>query len=66
MIDGGFLEKIWGSSPGCGAGSGWVQIPVSDVVLHNLYNIHRSAINETNVIRLATELRFVELGKPFD
>lgn len=67
MMDGGFLEKdsgkfslVWGRK--------WLaaDYEAGDVVLHDPYNIHCSAINETNVIRLATDLRFVESGKPFD
>jgi ectoine hydroxylase-related dioxygenase (phytanoyl-CoA dioxygenase family) len=37
-----------------------------DVVLHHPYNIHCSAVNGTEVIRLATDLSFVETGKRFD
>ena len=37
-----------------------------DVVLHDAYNIHARALDETNVIRLATGLRFIQKGKPFD
>jgi ectoine hydroxylase-related dioxygenase (phytanoyl-CoA dioxygenase family) len=67
MMDTGFLEKdsgtfskLWGRR--------WVAADygAGDVVLHDPYNIHCSAVNETEVIRLATDLRFVETGKPFD
>ncbi|KAK1148715.1 hypothetical protein N8T08_008600 [Aspergillus melleus] len=39
-----------------------------DVVLHNAYTIHASTINhdEGNVIRLGTDLRFVDSSKPWD
>lgn len=67
MSLGGFLEKdsgrfsrVWGRR--------WLaaNYEAGDVVLHNAFNIHCSAVNETDVIRLATDLRFVETGKPFD
>jgi len=39
-----------------------------DVVLHNPYMIHASTVNhdEDQVIRLATDLRFVDSSKPWD
>lgn len=39
-----------------------------DVVLHNPFAIHASTINKDpgNVIRLATDLRFVDSSKPWD
>ncbi|OAA57595.1 Phytanoyl-CoA dioxygenase [Niveomyces insectorum RCEF 264] len=39
-----------------------------DVVLHTTYAIHASTINhdDNNVIRLATDLRFVDSSKPWD
>ncbi|KAL3426980.1 hypothetical protein PVAG01_00489 [Phlyctema vagabunda] len=39
-----------------------------DVVLHNPYTIHASTINHdpNNVIRLATDLRFVDSSRPWD
>ena len=39
-----------------------------DVVLHNSFAIHASTINKDprNVIRLATDLRFVDSSKPWD
>jgi phytanoyl-CoA hydroxylase len=67
MMENGFLEKdsgkfskLWGRK--------WLaaDYEAGDVVLHSSFNIHCSAVNETNVIRLATDLRFVETGKPFD
>ncbi|RDW72212.1 hypothetical protein BP5796_08246 [Coleophoma crateriformis] len=67
MMEGGFLEtdsgkfsKVWGRK--------WLaaDYEAGDVVLHDPSIIHCSAINETDVIRLATDLRFVESGKPFD
>jgi phytanoyl-CoA hydroxylase len=67
MMEGGFLEKdsgkfskLWGKK--------WfaADYEAGDVVLHDAFNIHCSAVNETEIIRLATDLRFVETGKPFD
>lgn len=39
-----------------------------DVVLHTTYMIHASTVNddENNVIRLATDLRFVDSSRPWD
>lgn len=39
-----------------------------DVVLHNPFTIHASTLNHdpNNVIRLATDLRFVDTSKPWD
>lgn len=67
MMHGGFLDKdsgrfgkVWGRK--------WLaaDYEAGDVVLHNAFNIHCSAVNETEVIRLATDLRFVETGQDFD
>jgi phytanoyl-CoA hydroxylase len=67
MTESGFLErdsgkfsKLWRRK--------WLaaDYEAGDVVLHNPFFIHCSAVNETNVIRLATDLRFVQTGKPFD
>jgi len=39
-----------------------------DVVVHDPFMVHASAVNEDyeGRIRLATDLRFVEMGEPFD
>jgi len=67
MMETGMLEKdsgkfstLWGRK--------WLagDYEAGDVVLHHPFNIHRSAVNETEIIRLATDLRFVETGKPLD
>lgn len=67
MTHGGFLEKDSGRF-GTVWGRKWLaaDYEAGDVVLHNAFNIHCSAVNETEVIRLATDLRFVETGKEFD
>lgn len=58
--DSGKFAKLWGRK--------WLaaDYEAGDVVLHNPFNIHCSAVNETDIIRLTTDLRFVETGKPFD
>ena len=39
-----------------------------DVVLHSSYMIHASTVNHdpNNIIRLATDLRFVDSSRPWD
>jgi phytanoyl-CoA hydroxylase len=69
MMDTGYLEpdsgkfsRIWGKK--------WLvaDYEAGDLVLHSPYMIHSSARNDNKegVIRLATDLRFVEEGKPYD
>lgn len=44
------------------------EFEAGDVVLHNPFAIHASTLNqsEDNVIRLATDLRFVDASRPWD
>ncbi|KAL3421699.1 phytanoyl-CoA hydroxylase [Phlyctema vagabunda] len=67
MMAGGFLERDLGSFSRTW-GRKWLaaNYEAGDVVLHDPYNIHCSATNGTDTIRLATDLRFVQSGKPFD
>ncbi|CAG8954287.1 hypothetical protein HYFRA_00005908 [Hymenoscyphus fraxineus] len=67
MMSGGFLSKDlsefskkWGRK--------WLaaNYEAGDVVFHKAFNIHASAVNESDVIRLATDLRYVEIEKPYD
>jgi phytanoyl-CoA hydroxylase len=69
MMDTGYLEKdagkfskLWGRR--------WLaaDYKAGDVVIHNPYMIHCSALNEhpDGVIRLATDLRYYETGTPHD
>lgn len=69
MMDTGYLEKdadkfsrLW-QRPWLAA-----DYEAGDVVIHSPYMIHCSALNEhpDGVIRLATDLRFYETGKPHD
>jgi phytanoyl-CoA hydroxylase len=69
MMDTGYLEKdsgkfskLWDRR--------WLaaDYEAGDVVIHDPFMIHCSALNEesTGVIRLATDLRFFETGSPHD
>lgn len=69
MMETGYLEpdsgkfaRAWGKK--------WLvaDYEAGDLVLHSPYMVHSSARNENEngVIRLATDLRFVEEGKPYD
>ncbi|CAG9992936.1 unnamed protein product [Clonostachys byssicola] len=69
MNDGGFLSrdsKVYGQE----ANRKWLiaQYEPGDVVLHNPWIVHASCKNcdPGNIIRLATDLRFVESGTPHD
>ncbi|CZR52431.1 uncharacterized protein PAC_02308 [Phialocephala subalpina] len=69
MMDTGYLEKDSGKF-----GKAWnrkwlcANYEAGDIVLHNPFMIHSAAINEDHLgrIRLATDLRYVETGKPYD
>jgi phytanoyl-CoA hydroxylase len=58
--DPGEFSRKWGRK--------WIgaEYEAGDVVLHHPCNIHCTAVNETEVIRLATDLRFVETVQKFD
>ncbi|KAJ9643997.1 hypothetical protein H2201_006674 [Coniosporium apollinis] len=60
--DSGKFSKAWNRRWLC------ADYEAGDIVLHNPFMIHSSAINEEErgVIRFATDLRYVEAGKPFD
>lgn len=60
--DSGKFSKTWGWRWLC------ADYEAGDIGLHNPFMIHSSAINEDErgMIRLATDLRYVEAGKPFD
>jgi phytanoyl-CoA hydroxylase len=69
MIDTGYLKKDSGTfSRAWGRRRLRADNEVGDFVLHSRYMTHSSAINESErgIIRLATDLRFVETGKSFD
>ncbi|KUJ15932.1 uncharacterized protein LY89DRAFT_735074 [Mollisia scopiformis] len=69
MMDTGFLERDAGKF-----GKEWqrkwlaADYEAGDVVFHHPFIVHASAVNEDEDgrIRLATDLRYVEKGKPFD
>ena len=69
MMDTGYLEKDSGKFSRAW-GKRWLcaNYEAGDIVLHNPFMIHSAAINEDpgGVIRLATDLRYVETGKPYD
>jgi len=69
MMEGGFLERDAGKF-----GKQWerkwlaADYDAGDVVFHHAFIVHASAVNEDEEgrIRLATDLRYAEKGKPFD
>ncbi|KAE8453909.1 hypothetical protein EG329_007685 [Mollisiaceae sp. DMI_Dod_QoI] len=69
MMEGGFLERDAGKF-----GKEWerkwlaADYEAGDVVFHHAFIVHASAVNEDEEgrIRLATDLRYAEKGKPFD
>ncbi|CZR60660.1 uncharacterized protein PAC_10556 [Phialocephala subalpina] len=69
MMENGFLERDTGKF-GRQYGRRWVcgDYEAGDVVFHHPYIVHASAVNEDEEgrIRLATDLRYVEKGRPFD
>lgn len=69
MSDGGFLSRDT-VKYGQDAKKKWLiaDYKAGDVVFHNPYLVHASCKNmdPENRVRLATDLRFVETGKPFD
>lgn len=69
MMDTGYLEKDSGAFSKAW-GRKWLcaNYEAGDIVLHNPFMIHSSAVNEDaeGKIRLATDLRYVETGKPYD
>jgi phytanoyl-CoA hydroxylase len=69
MMDTGYLEKDSGKFSKAW-GKRWLgaNYEAGDVVIHDPYMIHSSAMNEDpkGAIRVATDLRFVESGKPYD
>ena len=69
MLDSGVLTE-GPASFGRSHGRRWLvtDYEAGDVVLHSTFMIHASTINHDpdNVIRLATDLRFVNSSKPWD
>jgi phytanoyl-CoA hydroxylase len=69
MMDTGYLEKDAGRFSRLWQRR-WLaaDYEAGDVVIHNPYMIHCSALNEhpAGIIRLATDLRYFETGMPHD
>lgn len=69
MNDGGFLSRDT-VEYGKGVGRKWLiaEYETGDVIFHNPFMVHASCKNKDpeGKIRLATDLRFCEAGRPFD